>query len=231
MMKHVLRGTLAAAALLSTTGIANADVVADLQITGLGGAFGVGTSYSVVGGSLGNSSPASPTVTNTWLLTGTVTPDCSYYGGNGGTAHTIDFGTLGVNTGNGENVADAFDLRAPIAATINSATAGCNTNNTVKITKNADGLVNTAGVGYDNGEFQKNIPYSVAATFKATTNTGAGQAGSTQTLTAASNAASATWAGGAWRSNLNLVIAAPVPSKALVAGTYSDTLTLELKVM
>ncbi|MDV3458355.1 hypothetical protein RZN05_15260 [Sphingomonas sp. HF-S4] len=243
-MKKLLSA--AAVALLSTAGVAQADDIAfsgqtpgiiggtTSHSTTLGYAVGLvlsgGVGYSQWGLNDGNSQAASPTVTNTWLIKGSVSKDCSYYGGSS-TAHTLDFGTIGVNTNSNTNVNSAFDMMSSASAVVNSTTAGCNFNNTVTLKKNQLGLVNAAAGGYDSDEFQANIPYSATATFEATTNTSAGASGSTQNVVAAAGDAQKVWTGGAWRSDMTLTILAPAPSKALVAGNYSDTLTVELKAL
>jgi hypothetical protein len=243
-MKKLLSA--AAVALLSTAGVAQADDIAfSGQTPGVFGGtsshssllgYGVGlvlsgnVGYNQFGLNEGNTQTASPTVTNTWLIKGSVSKDCSYYGGSS-TAHTLDFGTIGVNTNANTNVNSAFDMVSPATAVVNSTTAGCNFNNTVTLKKNQLGLVNAAAGGYDSGEFQANIPYSATATFEGTTNTSAGATGSTQSVVAATGDAQKVWTGGAWRSDMTLTILAPTPSKALVAGNYSDTLTVELKAL
>lgn len=186
-------------------------------------------SYEQSGTNAGNVEAASPTVTNTWLIKGTVTRDCSYYGGTS-TAHTLDFGTIGVNTQAATSVNNAFDMVSPANAVVTTTTAGCNFNNTVTLSKQngAQGLRNATTSGFDSNEFQANIPYSVSAQFNATTNQAAGAVGTQQTLTAAVGDASKVGTYGAWRSGMSLTINAPVPGKALVAGNYSDTLTVTL---
>jgi len=229
-MKKLL--TTAAIALLSTTGIANADDFKAVSAGTVGTVFGLpllsGAVYSEVGGVLGNAETATPTVTNTWTIKGKVTPDCSYYGGS--TTKTLDFGTIGVNTQSNTSVDNAFTMRAAAVANVNSTIAGCNFNNEVKITKanGASGLTNSAAGGYDSDEFQANIPYSVTASFRGTADQAKGARGGSQSLTVPTDQKTNSWAGGAWRSSLNLLITAPAPEKALVAGNYSDTLEVVL---
>jgi hypothetical protein len=237
-MKKLLSA--AAVALLSTAGVAHADTFANATIgttpqwVPFLGTIQVptGAIYSEIGGVAGNTEAASPTVTNTWLIKGTVTKDCSYYGGNT-TSHTLDFGTIGVNTQANTSVNNAFDMVSPAGAVVTSTTAGCNFNNTVTLTKanGAQGLLNSAAGGYDSNEFQANIPYSASAAFQGTTSQSAATAGSLQTVTAATSDGSKVWNGGAWRSAMVLTVAAPTPGKALVAGNYQDTLTVELKAL
>lgn len=224
----------AVVALLSSTGVAQADGFANVTIgtTGVFFPTPTGAAYGETGFAAGNVETASPTVTNTWLIKGAVSKDCSYYGGNT-TSHTLDFGTIGVNTQANTTANDAFDMRAPATATVTTTTAGCNFNNSVTVSKanGTSGLKNNAAGGYDSNEFQANIPYSATVLFTGTTNQSAGAAGTTQTVGVAANEASKVWNGGAWRSDMTLNIAAPVPSKALVAGSYTDTLTVELKAL
>lgn len=194
------------------------------------GAFGDNSvGYTQQGSNDGNTQAASPSVTNTWLIKGTVTPDCSYYGGST-TSHTLDFGQIGVHTEATTGVSTAFDMVSAATAEVNSTTAGCNTNNTVTITKNANGLVNAAaGIGYDNQQFQANIPYTATAEFTATSGTTVG-AGTTKQVIA-TGASSGNNAFGAWRSAMKLSINAPAPNKALVAGDYSDTVKVVIAVL
>jgi len=121
---------------------------------------------------------------------------------------------------------------SPAVATVNSSTAGCNFNNTVTLSKanGSQGLLNSAPGGYDTNEFQANIPYQVAATFTAGAQGAVAAAGS-QTLTAATGDASKVGNYGAWRSAMTMIVTAPTPGKALVAGSYQDTLTVELKAL
>ena len=88
--------------------------------------------------------------------------------------HPTDLLTTNSNT----NVNSAFEMVSPASAVVNSTTAGCNFNNTVTLTKanGAQGLRNLAAGGYDSNQFQANIPYSVGASFTATTNTSANTA-------------------------------------------------------
>ena len=234
MTKKIIGSAIAALALATIPGVAHADAVVDFQFTGLAGNLGIGTTYAVLGGSFGNTETATPTVANTWTLTGNVTKDCSFYAGNSGSSsHSINLGTIGVQTSNGVNVGDAFEMTAPAGVVITSGTAGCNTNNTVTITKGngTQGLLNTAASGFDSNQFTKNLPYSVNATWTGTPNLSAGQAGVGQTLTVSDNEGSDSKTGGAWRSAFGMAVAIPAPNKGLVAGNYSDTLTVTLAAM
>ncbi|MDQ8758001.1 hypothetical protein RCO27_17380 [Sphingosinicella sp. LHD-64] len=249
-MKTILRGAVAAVAIMSFAGTAAAQTnqthyagplgYTSTNPTGLGAlgaallfAGGFGTRYTAQAGALGNTQTATPTVTTNFALTGSVTKDCSFYAGNSAAATNIDFGQIGVRTGNNENVADAFEMVGPAVANINSATAGCNFNNTVSLAKanGVSGMVNSAAGGYDSNQFQANIPYTIAANWTGTTNQSGPQAGSAQSLNVAANAGSNSIGQGAWRSSFNMLVTAAPATNALVAGTYSDTITLTLAAL
>lgn len=222
-MKNLIASA-AAMALFATSGVAHADLIANSQ-----GSFFGGYNYSEIGGSLGNTETASPTVTNTWLIKGNVTPDCSYYGGSS-TSHTLDFGTIGVNTQANTSVNNAFDMVAPAGAVVTSTTAGCNTKNKVTITKTngAQGLVNASTSGYNTNEFQANLPYTASLGFTAGSENSVAAVNAPTTLTAAQGDATKVGNYGAWRSAMILTVGIPQPSKALLAGQYSDTLTVTI---
>ena len=192
----------------------------------------IGTRYTASADAPSDSETATPTVNVAFNLSGTVNKDCSFYAGNNSNATNIDFGVIGVRTGNNENVNNAFEMVGPAFANIETLTAGCNFNNEVKIAKNdAAGLVNQTASGYDTNQFQNNIPYTVSAAwtgvaFNAVT------AGTPQSLTVGANSLDGTLQQGAWRSAMTIDFNAPaVTSKGLVAGNYTGTTTLTLKAL
>ncbi|MDZ3833349.1 MAG: hypothetical protein U0S50_16265 [Sphingopyxis sp.] len=193
---------------------------------------GIGTRYTAQADAPSDSETATPTVNVQFSLSGRVNKDCSFYAGNNANATNIDFGVIGVRTGNNENVNSAFEMVGPATAEIESLTAGCNFNNEVVITKsNVNGMVNAAAGGYDTDEFQANIPYSVAARW-----TGVAQnavtSGTAQSLTVSTSQLNGTKTQGAWRSSMNIDIVAPaITNKGLVAGTYTGTTTLTLRAL
>ena len=192
----------------------------------------VGTRYTATADAPSDSETATPTVNVAFSLSGTVNKDCSFYAGNTASATNINFGVIGVRTGNNENVNDAFEMVGPAVANVETLTAGCNFNNEVKIAKNdAAGLVNQTASGYDTNQFQNNIPYTVSAAwtgvaFNAVTT------GTAQSLTVGANALDGTLTQGAWRSAMTIDFNAPaVTSKGLVAGNYTGTTTLTLQAL
>lgn len=192
----------------------------------------VGTRYTASADAPSDSETATPTVTTTFNLSGSVNKDCSFYAGNNASATNIDFGVIGVRTGNNENVNSAFEMVGPAIANIETLTAGCNFNNEVSITKDdINGLVNNAAGGYDTDEFQANIPYSVKADW---TGVGFNQvtSGTGQTLNVSTSQTTATKQQGAWRSNMKIRFEAPaINNKGLVAGTYEGSTTLVLTAL
>lgn len=180
----------------------------------------------------GNTEAATATQTAKFTLSGTVDKDCSFYSGSNNGQQAINLGTIGVRTGNNDNVTVAFNQNGAINANVNSSTAGCNTQNQITITKGngAAGLLNAAAIAYDTNQFTNAIPYSVKASWQGVA-LGAPTAGTAQTLTAATTDSFKAVQVGAWRSAFNLDVTAPVQSKGLIAGTYSDTVTVELKAL
>jgi len=178
-----------------------------------------------------DTSAATPTVTNTFTFTGTVASDCSFYGGSS-TSHAIPLGAIGVRNSNNEGaVGNLFNQAASFTYEIGTSSAGCNTNNTVTVSKNANGLQNSAASGFDSNQFTNKIPYSVLVGISnATTNTAAGAPGTYVPMTVAANAASNSETLGAWRSNMNVTATFPAQTLGLLAGTYSDTITVTLAV-
>lgn len=198
----------------------------------LGVALQVGTRYRAFADAPSDSETATPVVNVAFNLSGSVNKDCSFYSGNNAAARSIDFGVIGVRTGNNENVNDAFEMVGPAVANIDTLTAGCNFNNEVEITKdNVQGLVNTTGSGYDTDEFQANIPYSVTASWTGVA-LNAVTSGSAQSLNVSTTDLSGLLAQGAWRSRMDIDIVAPaVTGKGLVAGDYSGVTTLTLRAL
>lgn len=207
-------------------------IPSDLVLAEGATAAGFGTRYTASTTAPANTTPLTPTVNVVFSLTGVVERDCSFYSGNNAAARNIDFGVIGVRTGNNENVSNAFDMAGPATAAIETLTAGCNFNNEVIIAKTnaAQGMVNSNPGGYDTDEFQANIPYSVTATW-AGVGVGVVGTGGNETLTASTTQPGATRQQGAWRSEMDININAPVAAKGLVAGTYTDTMTLTLRAL
>jgi hypothetical protein len=173
---------------------------------------------------------ASQTAGGTFTLQGQVNADCSFYNGSSST-HTLDLGTIGIRTGDNENVTVAFNQAGTATAHVDTATAGCNTHNVVTIAEqNAGaGLVNSNPGPYDSAQFTANIPYALNASW-----TGVDEATTTgfaKSLTvAAGSSGTGTNEGGAWRSAFNMDITVPPQSLGLVAGKYSDQITVTLAV-
>jgi hypothetical protein len=192
----------------------------------------VGTRYTATADAPSDSTPATSVVTVVFSLTGSVNKDCSFYAGNSSAATTIDFGVIGVRTGNNENVNNAFEMTGPAEADIDTLTAGCNFNNEVKIVKSNGnlGMVNSAAGGFDTNQFQANIPYEVNASWTGVA-VNAQTTGTPQSLNVALTANNNSIQQGAWRSAMAIDIDAPIAAKGLVAGTYSGTTTLTLTAL
>lgn len=249
-MKNILCGAVAAIALVAAAAPAAAQtserhyasVIGNISFENpgpigqffadLGVAAGLGTRYTAEASAPADSETATQTVDVVFSLSGSVNKDCSFYSGNNTNATNIDFGVIGVRTGNNENVNAAFEMVGAATAEIESLTAGCNFNNEVEITKdNAAGLVNAAAGGYDTDEFQANIPYQVSASWTGVA-FGAVTPGSAQTLAVSTTDTSGILQQGAWRSDMVIDIVAPaISDKGLVAGDYAGQTTLTLRAL
>ncbi len=185
------------------------------------------SSWHAFGGSQGNNGTAANSDGATFTLKGAVSTDCAYYSGSSN-SQTIDFGTIGIYASDNTGPAAAFDMTAPANVTIDSNLAGCNTSNTVTLSKSdIRGLVNNSSAGYDTNVFQANLPFSVTANYTAGAVGVAGAASPTSlVLPEASNSVSAQH--GAWKSAMALNVNIPVPSKSLLAGAYQGDLTVNI---
>lgn len=253
-MKTILCGAVAAIALVGVAApaaaqtnqrhyAANVPLIGNVELTNPSsgeallaelviGVLGIGTRYTAQADAPSDSEAATQQVDVVFTLSGTVNRDCSFYSGNTAAARNIDFGVIGVRTGNNENVNAAFGMVGDAEAAIETLTAGCNTNNEVSINKDdIRGLVNGAPGGFDTDEFQANIPYYVTAEWNgvaADIQTG----GTTQTLSVGTEANAGAMTQGAWRSNMKIAIVAPaVTNKGLVAGNYTGKTTITLRAI
>lgn len=187
------------------------------------------STWVAVGSAEGNNGTAANNDGATFTLKGNVTKDCSFYSGSS-TNQTLDFGTLGIYASDNTGPAAAFDMVAPATVTVYTNLAGCNTANSVTITKNsADGLINSGNTGgYDSNVFQANLPFSVEAKYTAAAHNSVANGGS-QTLSVASTALSNVANHGAWKSPFSLAVNIPVASKALLAGDYQGTVAVQIQ--
>jgi hypothetical protein len=175
---------------------------------------------------------ANATDVKTFTLTGSVNKDCSFHAplSNNG-ARTINLGVIGVNTGSDNSIADAFNQVSAGGLKITTASAGCNTKNTITVAKAADGMSNTANTGgFDSNQFTNKIPYSVQASWTSGA-ADVSQAGVSRNFTVASDVATGSATVGAWRSSLSLDVVIPAQPKGLLAGAYSDTVTVTLAAL
>lgn len=228
-MKKIGAIALAALAMASTSAMAQTHSVGNWGPGALPN--GASLAFNANVGIPNDTSVATPTVSTSFTLTGSVAKDCSYYNANSG-SHTIPLGAIGVRNSNNEAPNELFNQVSEFSIEITSTTAGCNFANTVKVEKSngVQGLLNSAPGGYDTANFTANIPYIARIGIQqASTNTTAPALGQYQTFQAATNQSSASQSFGAFRSRITLHTIVPVQTKGLVAGTYSDTVAVELK--
>lgn len=184
----------------------------------------------IIGFSADNNGTAETTITETFTLSGTVTPDCSFFVGN--VDQSIDFGVIGIEARDNVGPASAFDMTAPATASIQTNVAGCNTRNRVTVEKGrATGMRSDSNAGFDQTQFTNDLDYTVDATWSGSNPNGGAQAPTSETLSVGLNDRRNSTRQGAWKSVFNLDINVPVPTLSLLAGDYEDTLTVTLDVI
>ena len=176
----------------------------------------------------------SPSVTRNFILQGEVAKNCSYFINSSTNTQTIDLGAIGIHNGDNQAVGTLFNQVDTLNVDNQSTGAGCNTDNTVTVTKTngANGLTNASPGDYDNNQFTAHIPYSLTVGFQDAVLQGAGsQPGAFQSFQVATTAGTGSLNLGAWRSEINVHATIPAQSKGLLAGTYSDTITVTLAAL
>lgn len=177
----------------------------------------------------GNAGTASNDIEAQFTIQGTVSQACVL--GAGGDLNDVNFGTIGIYADATSTVENVFTSVGPANGHTRTNLAGCNTANRMTVRKGngVDGLRNTTNTGgYDSNVFQANIPYSIAAQYTA------GAVGSSVPQNSISQFSVSTTEdedfkeNAAWKSGAAFRIDISDPTKALVAGTYSDTVTVEL---
>ena len=180
----------------------------------------------------GNVGTASSSETADFTITGTVSQACVL--GAGGDLNDVNFGTIGIYADATSTVENVFTSVGPANGHTRTNLAGCNTANRMTVTKGngVDGLVNSTNAGgYDGNVFQANIPYSIAAQYTA------GAVGSLLPQASISQFSVSTTEdedfkeNAAWKSGAAFRIDISDPTKALVAGTYTDTVTVVLEAI
>ena len=167
----------------------------------------------------------------TFTIQGTVSTDCAYFSGDNNT-ETFDFGTLGIYASDDTGPASAFEMTGPANLTINTNLAGCNSNNSVTLSRTTADLQNPNSSGFDNTVFRDTLPYSVTARYTGSIyNNNVGSAPQAKTQVLATGATSSVENNGAWRSPMALDVQIPVQPLALLAGQYSGSFSVTLQAI
>lgn len=187
----------------------------------------------VNGDNSANIGTASSSASATFSIRGRVDEACIL--GAGGDLDNINFGRFGIYADASSTVENAFTSVGARNAHTRTNLAGCNTASSITITKNggANGMTNDDAVtgGYDSGQFQANLPYSVLARYAAVGQGVVGIPTVTNQLTLGVADTTGSKNHGAWKAAPAFRIDVPVPAKALVAGTYRDTVRVELAAL
>ena len=183
----------------------------------------------------GDSGTTATSLTATFLISASISPSCVLGNGDGDLAD-VDFGTLGIYGDASNGIDNAFEM-VDANSNGNSSTniAGCNTANTLTLEKTnlLQGLLNaeSAASGFDPSVFQDNIPYSLSAVYVAGSPGQEGVSASGGKFTVDTTEAFDSRENNAWRSGLGIKVEIPATAKALVAGTYTDTVTVKIAVL
>ena len=184
----------------------------------------------IIGSSAANNGTASELITNVFTISGNVTADCSFFVGN--VDRSINFGVIGIEANDNVGPASAFDMTAPATASVQTNVAGCNTQNRVTVAKGrATGMVSDNGSGFDQTQFTNELDYTVIANWQGSAQSGGAQAPVAETLTVGLNDLDDSKPQGAWKSVFTMNINVPIPALSLLAGNYSDTITVTLDVI
>ncbi len=181
----------------------------------------------------GNVGNANSSETADFTITGNVSQACVL--GAGGDLNDINFGTIGIYADATSTVENVFTSVGPANSHTRTNLAGCNTANTMTVTKSngVNGLVNTSAAigGYNGNVFQANIPYSIAVAYTAGGVGSLTPQASISQFQVASGADTNSKSNAAWKSGTSFRIDLTDPTKALVAGSYSDTVTVVLAAL
>lgn len=186
---------------------------------------------TITGGSTGNVGGAGDEdVGATFTLRGEVDKDCAYYVGN--VDQLIDFGTIGIFTSDQAGPAAAFDMAADASVVINTNLAGCNTANTVTISKGDEGaMVSDNNSGFDAAVFTNRLEYSVDAVYTAGPNVVGAAATNDNHVSLTPTMPSDTATHGAWKSPMTITVNIDAPTLSLLSGVYEDTLEVEISAL
>lgn len=173
-------------------------------------------------------------LTATFSISGSVSASCILGNGDAALAD-VNFGTLGINGDAANGVDNAFEMVGARNGHTRTNAAGCNTKNRVTLTKGngAQGLLSTdtAASGWDTNVFQANIPYSLAAQYTAGSPGDLGVTGSISKFTVDALSSTNSRENNAWRSDFSIRVDIPAAAKALVAGNYTDTVTVQINAI
>ena len=179
----------------------------------------------------GNAGTADNSVSADFTIKGTVSEACVL--GAGGDLKDIDYGTIGIYADATTTVENVFTA---VPGTTNSHTrtniAGCNIANKMTVTKTNGvlGLVNTSAEtgGYNQAVFQTNIPYKIAVSYIAGAPGSHDPQASQSQFSVSETASTNSKSNAAWKSGAAFRVDLVYPSKALVAGEYSDSVEVVL---
>lgn len=171
---------------------------------------------------------ASPTDGATFTLKGAVSPSCIFY--SGATTQSMDFGAIGIWADENAGPNNAFRMSSIPYMDIDTNLAGCNTANRVTLSKTNMENASATAAGYDTNVFIKELPFDVTATYTAGA-TGVAASAGAAVLKILQNDSTKAAEHGAWRSGMAIRVNVPQQAKALVAGEYVGTVSVQLQAL
>ncbi|AYG95356.1 hypothetical protein D8I30_09335 [Brevundimonas naejangsanensis] len=165
----------------------------------------------------------------TFTLQGKVSPSCIFYSGDN-TTQTLDFGTIGIWADENAGPNNAFRMSGQAYFNIDTNLAGCNTANTVTLSKTHMTNASASAAGYDTNVFTNQLRFTADAKYTAGAKGVAANAAET-TLSLTREQMTKPAEHGAWKSRMNIYVLVGQPDKALVAGDYVGSVSIQLQAL
>lgn len=165
----------------------------------------------------------------TFTLQGSVSPSCIFYSGDN-TTQTLDFGTIGIWADENAGPNNAFRMSGQAYFNIDTNLAGCNTANTVTLSKTHMTNASAATAGYDTNVFTNQLRFTANAKYTAGAKGVADNAAETSLFLSREELTKPA-EHGAWKSRMNIYVLVGQPDKALVAGDYVGSVSVQLQAL
>lgn len=187
------------------------------------------SAWSVYSNSADMRGTASTSDGATFTLQGKVSPSCIFYSGDN-TTQSLDFGTIGIWADENAGPNNAFKMSGQAYFNIDTNLAGCNTANTVTLSKTHMTNTSAADAGYDTNVFTNQLRFTANAEYTAGAKGVANNAAKTNLFLSREELTKPA-EHGAWKSRMNIYVLVGQPDKALVAGDYVGSVSIQLQAL